>query len=187
MNNQKEEKAIGVLELRSVASGIECVDTMIDTAEIFVLAATPVCPGKYITVIGGDVASVNAAMDAARDVGKEMVTDSVVIPNVHEDVLSAINSTTEVKDIEAVGVIETFSVASAVIAADLAAKAAKVKLIEVRLARGLGGKAYVLLTGEVAEVESATLKGSEYPKEQGLLVKYVIIPSANKELIDFLL
>jgi microcompartment protein CcmL/EutN len=116
-----------------------------------------------------------------------MVTDYVIIPNVHQDVLSAINSTTEVKEIEAVGVIETFSAASAVIAADLAAKAANVKLIEVRLARGLGGKAYVILTGEVAEVESATLKGVEYPKEQGLLVKYVVIPSANAGLIDFLL
>ena len=183
----REEKAIGVLELRSVAVGIECVDTMLDTADIFMLAATPICPGKYIAVIGGDVASVTAAMDAGRDKGKEMVTDYVIIPNVHEDVLSAINSTTEVKEIEAVGVIETFSAASAVIAADLAAKAANVKLIEVRLARGLGGKAYVILTGEVADVESATLKGSEYPKEQGLLVKYVVIPSANEGLIDFLL
>ncbi len=39
-----------------------------------------------------------------------------------------------------IGVIEFFSVASAVIAADAAAKAADVKMIEVRLAMAIGGK-----------------------------------------------
>ena len=59
---------------------------------------------------------------------------------------------------DAVGIFETFSVASSLLAADAAAKAAQVEVAELRLADGLGGKAYFVVAGEQADVEAAHVR-----------------------------
>ena len=61
--------------------------------------------------------------------------------------------------LEALGIVESFSVASLIEGADAAVKAANVQLIEIRLAMALGGKAFVTLTGNVAAVQSAVDAG----------------------------
>ncbi|MGB9826680.1 MAG: BMC domain-containing protein, partial [Desulfofundulus sp.] len=103
-------------------------------------------------------------------------------PNVHPSVFPAITATSQVDELQALGIIETFTVASLIIAADASAKAAEVQLIEIRLAAGLGGKSYVTMTGDVAAVKSAVEAGTQRVASQGLLVDSVVIPSPSKLL-----
>jgi microcompartment protein CcmL/EutN len=79
--------------------------------------------------------------------------------------------------------VESFSVASLIEGADAAAKAAEVKLIEVRLAMALGGKAFFTLTGPVGAVESAVGAAQDVISRAGMLVNTEVIPSPRQELL----
>ncbi|RLD14620.1 MAG: propanediol utilization protein [Caldiserica bacterium] len=173
------EAAIGLVELNSVAKGIETCDAMLKVAGVELVEAHPTCPGKYIILITGLLASVEEAVSKGIDIGGEYVVDRLIIPNVHPQVIPAIRGTTDVKEIEAIGVIETFSISSCIIAADIARKAADVNLIEVRLAMGLGGKAYVTMTGEVGAVRTAVNAGCNALKGDGILISRTVIPKAH--------
>jgi microcompartment protein CcmL/EutN len=83
--------------------------------------------------------------------------------------------------------MEFFSIAGAVLAADTAVKAGLVELIEVRLGIGIGGKAYVTLTGDVSSVEEAIAVGTRTAKESGMLVASCVIPSPSREVFGNLL
>ena len=183
----KRPTSIGLLELNSIAIGIQTGDAMLKAAFVDLLRASTICPGKYIVLVYGSVDAVRASVKAGRECGGENVVDHLIIPNIHPSVIPAIAAATDVQVVNAVGVIETFSAASSIVAADLAAKAADVELIEVRLANGIGGKSFVVLTGEVAAVQASVAAGSAHPSEQGLLVKSVVIPSPHEDLRDALL
>lgn len=179
-------KAIGVIEVSSIARGIEICDQMIKASKVFVIDALPMCPGKYVIIIGGDVANVKNSVDVAANSAKESLVDKLLIPNIDEQIFKAINNSNDIEKIEALGIIETFSVSSGIQAADTAVKAANVKLIEVRLSRGMGGKSFILLTGSVGDVKAAVSAGCEAPREEGLLVGFSVIPSPHEELKSFI-
>jgi microcompartment protein CcmL/EutN len=134
-------------------------------------------------LIGGDVAAVRASVDTGREASKGMIVDTFVIPNIHRDIFPAISGTTQVQMLEALGIVESFSVASLIEAADAAVKTARVQLIEIRLAMALGGKAFVTMTGDVASVKSAVDAAAMVCSERGLLVNKVVIPNPRKELL----
>jgi microcompartment protein CcmL/EutN len=179
--------AIGLIEFSNITRGIEATDAMVKAANVDLLLARPTCPGKYTTLVSGDVGAVRTSVQAGMNVGEDSVIDQFVLPNVHEGVLPAITATTDIGQVKALGVIETFTVASAIVAADAALKAAVVDAIELRLAIGLGGKCYVTFTGDVGACQAAVAAGSHEAKEKGLLVAEVVIPSPAPELIQMLL
>ena len=116
--------------------------------------------------------------------GGECVVDTLMLPNVHPSLIPAMSGTTQVPGYGAVGVLEFFSVASAITAADVAAKAANVTLLEVHIGYAIGGKGYVTLTGDVGAVKAAVeaaSRGSE------LLVGTTVIPRPSKTLFNSLL
>ena len=78
------------------------------------------------------------------------------------------------------------SAAGGVSAADIAVKAADVDLIEVRLSRGMGGKCFVLMTGEVADVRSAVSAACEIVEKDGMLAACTVIPSPHEDLKKYL-
>lgn len=177
------KRAIGLLELKNITKGILAADAMLKAANVELILSQPLCPGKYVVMVGGDVGAVQSAVRSGKSVaGTETVVDEFVLPNIHVDVIQALSGCTEVKEIRALGVIESYSVASAVVAADTAAKAANVKLLEVRLARGMGGKAVVSLTGEVGAVTAAVRAGSNIIKDSGFLVDQLVIPAPHHGL-----
>src|SRR5574340_746866 len=135
--------SIGLIELSSIAAGFQVSDAMLKAADVELVLARTICSGKYMVLVRGDVAAVDASVGAGLSTGNFSVIDSFVIPNVHESVFPAISGTNKVDNLEALGVIESFSVASLIEAADAAVKAANVQLIELRLAMALGGKAFV--------------------------------------------
>lgn len=180
-------EAIGILESNSIAKGIEAADAVLKAADTTLLYAKPVCPGKYTILFYGDVAAVNASLDAGSRVIDSHLVDSVVIPRIHPQVIQAMNLSTVPDGVNAVGVMEFFSITAAVYAADAAAKAADVTLMDVRLGVGIGGKSFAIVTGEVAAVEEAVRCGMATGEEKGLAVTSVVIPSPRKEIFDELM
>lgn len=180
-------EAIGILESNSIAKGIEAADAVLKAADTALLYAKPVCPGKYTILFYGDVAAVSASLDAGAAVIDAHLVDSVVIPRIHPQVIQAISLSTAPDGVNAVGVMEFFSVTAAVYAADAAAKAADVTLLDVRLGVGIGGKSFAVLTGKVAAVEEAVRCGMAAGEEKGLAVTSTVIPSPRKEIFDTLL
>ena len=179
--------AIGFIESNSIAKGIEFSDAMAKRADVTVLVAKPICPGKYIVMVAGDVAAVNQSVAAGLELAPEVVVDHFIIPNLHPDVLPAISGGNVVDKVRAVGVIETYSVAALIEATDIALKAASVTPIRMHLAFGIGGKAYVVLTGDVADVKTAVIAGAESASEKGMLVQQIVIPRPNEQIITGLL
>jgi len=175
--------AIGLIEFNSIARGMIACDEMLKAATVDLIEATPVCPGKYIVLIGGEVAAVETSVRTGQRIGAETVVDDLIIPNVHPQIFPAIVGTTSIEEVEALGIIETFSVASTIIAGDAAAKAANVSLIEIRLAKGLGGKSFLVLTGTVADVRAGIQAGVSEITDRGMILDSVVIPSPNPSLI----
>ena len=176
--------AVGLIELSSIALGYEVEDAMLKAADVDLLLARTICSGKYLVVVGGDVGAVHASVDHARAASHEGLIEDVLIPNVHETIFPAISGTAVLDPDEtgALGVLETFSASTAVMAADAAVKAARVIPFRIHLAMAIGGKGFVLLTGDVAAVESAVSAGARIASDHGLLVNRVVIPRPRKEL-----
>ncbi|MBI5726892.1 MAG: BMC domain-containing protein [Ignavibacteriales bacterium] len=179
-----ELNSLGLIEMTSIAAGMQAADIMLKTADVQLIICRTICSGKYMVLIGGDVAAVRTSVETAVETIGFGVIDHFVIPNVHHDVFPAIAGHTGVTTLEALGIIESFSIASLIEAADAAVKAANVKLIEVRLAMALGGKAFVTLTGEVAAVTAAVEAGAALVAEKGLLVNKVVIAQPRQELLS---
>jgi microcompartment protein CcmL/EutN len=176
--------ASGLVELSSIAKGIEVADAMVKRARVSIVVNRTICPGKYMILIGGNVDEVRSSVEAGVEVGGHQVVDSLVIPNVHPAVFPAINQTTHVPEPRALGVIEAFSVASIIEAADAAAKASDVTLLEIHLAMAIGGKGWVMFTGEVSDVEASVEAGGAVVARKGLLVQTVVIPSPSREVLQ---
>ncbi len=176
--------SLGLLELNSIARGIEAGDAMIKTADVRLLKAATVCPGKYIIIISGEVAAVAAAMAAGRSTAKEYLVDDLVIASLDSQVTSALNGCTVPPRIDALGVMEFFSIASSIVAADTAAKTAEVTILEVRLGLGIGGKSFVTLSGTVSAVQAAINAGVKEAAEKGMVVSTCVIPSPSPEIFQ---
>ncbi|KEI69435.1 BMC domain-containing protein [Endozoicomonas elysicola] len=180
-------KALGMLEFTSIAKGMEAADAMTKAADIRLEEAKTICPGKYLIIVSGDVAAVSAAVEAGEAVGRQTIVDRLLIASIHEELLAGLNGSNDIGNVNSVGVIEFFSVASAVIAADAAAKAADVKMIEVRLAMAIGGKSFIVMTGELSAVNAAVDAGVMAARDAGMLIGKTVIPSPTKEFFQKLL
>ncbi len=176
--------SIGMIELGSIAAGFEVADAMLKAANVKILLARSICSGKYIVMIGGDVSAVQSSVETGIKMGRGSLVDTFVIANVHPDVFPAIAGTGKTEMLGALGIIESFSVASLIEAADASVKSANVKLMEIRLAMALGGKAFLTMTGEVAAVQSAVDAGARVVADKGLLVNKVVIPGPRPELLS---
>jgi bacterial microcompartment shell protein len=172
--------AIAMLETSSIARGIEATDAMMKRASVDLLLTTIVPRGKYLVLIGGDVADVEAALRAGRETAGNSVLDEFLIQNVHPQLPPAIKGRVKVAELEAVGIIETKEVASAIYAGDAAVKAANVTLIEAR--NQPGAKGMVVVTGEVGAVRSAVAAGVAAIHKDGMLIAEVVIPYAHPAL-----
>ncbi|HRE28990.1 MAG TPA: BMC domain-containing protein, partial [Anaerolineales bacterium] len=83
------KRAIGLIELRSIARGMLTTDTLLKAGEVELLRAHVVCPGKYIILVAGTISQVNAAIEAGQQVAPEVVVDHFVLPNVHPSIFPA--------------------------------------------------------------------------------------------------
>ncbi len=179
--------ALGMVEVNSIPAGIEAGDAMLKAAQVDLVFAQVFCAGKYVVCVSGEVAAVRHAVEAGKLCACNTLVDTFVIPNVHEKVVAAMNAASPVEDVAAIGIVETFSLAAAIQVADISVKAAEVDLIEVRLGRGMGGKSFVLTTGEVAAVRASVSACESNEEIAGMLSRSVVIPSPHPDLINALL
>ncbi len=174
--------ALGMAESTSIGLGIEAADHMLKAAQVEPVFVKTICPGKFIIAVSGDVAAVNAALDAGKECLGASLVDWFSIANLHREVLMAMSSATLSPEPGALGILETFSASSIVLAADAAVKAANISLLDVRIAMGLGGKGYALISGDVASVQAAVDAGAKEVEASGLLASRVVIPQPAAEL-----
>lgn len=175
-------KAIGMVEYKTVSSGVVAADIMVKTSDVSVIEAQTVCPGKYIVIISGDLSAVDAAVNAAKVQYGDHLISSFVLGNPHESIFPAIYGASEIEEVAALGVLETYDAASMIVAADEAAKTAIVDLIELRLARGMCGKSYMFITGEVAAVEAAIERAKMTVAENGMYLDSSVIARPDKQI-----
>lgn len=178
------DPALALIDFDSIAAGIEAADAMAKRAQIGVLRAGTVQPGRYLVLVGGEVGDVEESLAAGRETGGGSVLDWVYLPHVHPDVVDAIGGGRVPEARDALGVVETTTVAAVIRAADAGVKGADVRLVEVRLADGLGGKGVVLFSGLVADVETAVETGIDSLDRPDQLVRSVVIPKLHPEMWD---
>ena len=90
-------KAIGMIEFKTIATGITAADAMVKTADVELVEAQAVCPGKYIAIVSGDLSAVKAAVDAACTQYETELIDSMVLGNPHESIFPAIYGASHVR------------------------------------------------------------------------------------------
>lgn len=176
--------AILLLEFDSIAIGIAAGDAMAKRAQLATLHTGSVQPGKYLVLAGGEVGHVEEAQAAGRDVGGGALVDEIYLPEVHAEVVEAITGARRPSLGEALGVVETSTVAAVIGAADAGIKAAEVKILQIRMADGLGGKGYVLFSGEVHNVEAAVERGVTSLQSIDRLVARIVIPQLHAEMLE---
>lgn len=176
--------SIGLIELSSVAQGYVVQDVMLKAGAIQLLLARSICSGKFLIVVTGDVTSVESALLAGAAAAGPSLIERRLIARVHPSVLAAIANVVDFdpKLLRAIGVVETFSAASIIEAADAAIKAANVTLLRMHLAMALGGKGFLLMTGDISSVQAAVAAGAKVAAEDGMLVGRGVIAAPSEEL-----
>ena len=178
--------ALGVIELSSVARGVVVADAMVKKAPVELVFARAVSSGKFVVIVTGEVADVEEAMGAAIETAQATLVDRLLLPQAADPLLAALRRHAPSPGAtDAVGIFETFSVASTLLAADAAAKAAQVEVAELRLADGLGGKAYFIVAGEQADVEAAMF-AAEHITATGMLLGREVIARPHEDLLKHL-
>lgn len=181
--NTKRYPAIAIIEYKSIAAGISAGDAMIKKAPLDFLKTGTVHPGKYLVMIGGQVASVEESYREGMRVESSLIEDDVILPDVHEQVHDALLGKKLLSGFEALAVLETSTVASNVNAADAAVKGAEVSILEIRLADGLGGKSFTLFGGKVEDVQAAIEIGTTRIKGKNMTVHTTVIPNIDNRMI----
>lgn len=174
--------AIGMIEFKTVSAGITATDQMVKTSDVEILEAQTVCPGKYIALIKGDLSAVNAAVERAKITRPNELIDSFVLGNPDASIFPAIYGTSQIENMNALGILETYDAAAIIVAADIAAKTAIVQLIELRIAKGMCGKSYMLITGEVAACEAAIAKAKDSVGEKGMFLDSSVIAHPDPQI-----
>ena len=176
------QPALALIEFDSIAAGVFAGDAMAKKAPIARVVSGTVHNGKYLVLVSGEIADVEESFAEGLAAGAGAVLDSVFLPGVDPQVAKAVGKQRLTMPVEALGIIETRTVAAAIAAADAGVKGAEVTLIEVRLADGLGGKGLVFFSGLVANVEEAVHIGVDYISAATTLIHAVVIPQLHPDM-----
>ncbi|MBQ8374655.1 MAG: BMC domain-containing protein [Clostridia bacterium] len=177
-------KAIGVIELKSIPKGVEATDTALKSAGVEMVSAHPACPGKYEIILTGSISNVTAAVECVQNKFDSYIIDSSIMGRIDEQVIKALFGTQTTAKKGSLGLLETFSAATCIKAADIAVKTARVEIYDLRVSRGMGGKGVFLVTGEVGDVTAAIEAGVNFAKTAGTLSSSAVIAAPHEELWD---
>ena len=178
--------AVGVIEIKSIAKGVEACDDALKSADIRLVSAHSSCPGKYEMILTGALSSVQTAIEHVRVKFEPYIIDTVLMGRIDKTVIDALMGVQATSPQGALGVVETYSAASAIKAADTAVKTARVEIMDLRVSRGMGGKGIVLLTGEVSDVTAAVETGADYARTQGLFAASSVMAAPHSDLWQYI-
>jgi microcompartment protein CcmL/EutN len=175
--------ALALLELGSIARGYQVADAMVKKAPVALLDCRPVSPGKFLVLVAGAVADVDEAFRCGLAIAGDRLVDQLFLPYAHETVRPAVRGqATAAAGVDSLAVVETLSVAATILGADAAVKAAAVRIVEMQLARGIGGRAFFALSGRLAEIE-AGVEAATNVIDQLRLHGVEIIPAPHEDLL----
>lgn len=177
--------ALALIEVSSIARGMVVTDACVKKAHVHLLASNPISPGRYITLFWGAVAEVEESLREGVDVAGEALVDQLFLPGAHEALLRNLNAVQRPAQVDSIGVVETFTVAAAIVSADAACKCTPVELLEMRLATGMGGKCYYILSGQLYDVEASVEAGTAV-LQPAQLVSTEIIASPAPDFHEFI-
>ena len=185
--------ALALLEIASLARGVLVADAVAKRAPVELLFCEPVSPGKYLILFAGGVAEAEESLGAGAAAAGDSLIDRLFLPQVHGQLLPALRAgprglalVSAEEAGQGAGVVELLSVAAALRAADAACKAAEVRLQLLHLARGIGGKAWFIVRGELDAVEAALLAATPAAGD-GLLAGAEIIARPHRDLVGLAL
>lgn len=174
--------ALALLEFNSIAAGIEAGDAMVKRAPVERILAGTIQPGYYLVLVTGEVADVNESVGAGLLTAGDCLRDRLLLPNVHPGVVAALQGERPAAAADALGIVETATVAAAILAADAGLKGAEVQLNQLRLGDGLGGKGLALFSGLVSDVEAAVAIGGDVVSAQ--VIRRAVIAQLHGEMWD---
>jgi microcompartment protein CcmL/EutN len=176
--------AVAMLELSSTVAGVAAADTVLKAAACPVFKGATVCPGKYLLLFGGDTAPIREAYERAENSLAGEVIDAFFLAHVEPQLLAALGGPGDIqaRPGAAIGVIEAYTAASALVGVDAALKAAGVELLEIKLAQGMAGKAIAYLCGQVSDVNTALAAAESAVKANGGLCVTGCLPAPHEAL-----
>ncbi len=179
--------ALGLLELQSIARGMTVADALVKRAAVQLHLNRPVSPGKHLVLCSGDVGDVEEAMQAGRAQAGTTLCDELLLTQVHDEVIDVLRRKDKrpLSEDFSIGILETLSASSTLRGADAACKAAEVRLHELRLCDGLGGKGFAILIGDQDMVEAA-LATVEQLLSPGLLLTVELIARPHPDFLQTL-
>jgi microcompartment protein CcmL/EutN len=201
--------ALGLLESRTLARGIEAADALSKEAPVALLAVRPVEPGRLVLLFTGTVDDVRQASRRARAVLADDLVDELLLSGPHAALIAALggsvrgpcavtgflagsratvvgdpsSSAPSALEPEALGLVECSSIAATLLAADMALKEAHVRLSALRVGPDMNGKGLVAIQGEFSDVESSVGKAASAAEAREKLVRAVVIPGAVPGLL----
>ncbi|HEX4925680.1 MAG TPA: BMC domain-containing protein [Bdellovibrionales bacterium] len=177
--------AVGIFEIASLARGYALMDRILKKAPVKILEASYMTPGKFFILFNGDEASVHESFHDVLQSSKKDLLDSVLIPNLHEQVLPGLYGQLKTQVTDSVAVVETASMASGLIAADRSIKDANVTLIEIRSSRGIGGKCLYFVTGRLEEAQASVEAAERALHERGTLLHTEVIANPHEDFLQY--
>ncbi len=150
------EPALALIEISSIARAAVVLDALTKQAPVRLLRSEAVSPGKFLILFAGGEGEVEEAFQKGCAIAGKTLLDSLFLPDAEARVAPAIGG----REVEAVAdgalfIGEFTTVAAALLALDRALKSADVDCLKLRLAKGIGGKAYFILAGELSAVQAA--------------------------------
>ncbi len=176
--------SVGAIEFASVAVGYQALDALMKSATTKPHVARPISPGNFLVVFSGSVGDINMAMETARRIGGSQVVDFLTVANIHPTLFPAMAEEVVLNPerLGALGIVETRTAVSAMVAADAACKAASVELFKLAFNTDLNGKGLLLLNGALSDVQAAVSAGVDAIQDGGFIVASAVIPRPEREL-----
>ena len=104
------------------------------------------------------------------------------MPDIHEQVHDAILGRRNICAREAIGIVETSSVAATIQSADVAIKGTDIEIVEIRLADHLGGKAFAIFSGKIEDIQTAVEIAHEKTTNQDFWVGSKVIANLHPDM-----
>ena len=179
--DEVREPALAALEVSSIARGVFVVDALTKRASVRMLRADPVTPGKLLLLFAGGVAEVQESFEAAIEAAGDRVLDRLLLTHAHPAIVPALDGLASPVLSGALGMLEFSTVCATLGAADAALKEAEVTLMAMHLARGIGGRGYLVFCGSQDAVE-ASLEAGERSAPPEARVGYELLARPDASL-----
>lgn len=175
-----------IAEFKSISRGMMVTDAMAKSASINIVQASTLCPGKYITIVEGEISALLSAESIAQEQGGRHLFSSAIVSGINHKVIEAIGGRWRSTESGAIGIIEGPNMADLINSSDIALDSAQVDFIEYRLARGCGVNSFYIMTGTLSALSEAVENASAYLGERGSLLAYRIIPGPDKQVMRWI-